>query len=163
MKKYSPSWPDKSRQRGLTLLEVLISMAIMSVLVTATGYAISSSLKIGQENRRNQDAAEVAQAILERYRTHWRSFDSYATKGVPAGLSTLIAKLPGSYTVTINPNTTLNPDGSVASDTTVIPPVSPKTIPTYSNVPSLRQLTVEIKEGSRVRAWLETKIGNPTP
>jgi prepilin-type N-terminal cleavage/methylation domain-containing protein len=142
-------------KRGLTLLEVLISMMIMSVLVTAIGYAVSSSLKVGQENRRNQDAVEVAQAIVERYRTHWRDDRPYACKEVP-NVASLLGKLPG-YTVNINIAAAFKPDGTAA------PEPDCSTTPYTGDPPPLRQIVVTISQGARVRAQLETKIGDPSP
>jgi prepilin-type N-terminal cleavage/methylation domain-containing protein len=142
-------------KRGLTLLEVLISMAIMSVLVTVIGYAISSSLRVGQESRRNQDATEVAQAIIERYRTFWRDVGNYTCKKTP-DVADLLGKLPG-YDITINVAAAFKPDGTAVSQPTC------KNGNITGETPPLRQILVTISQGARVRARLETKIGDPNP
>jgi prepilin-type N-terminal cleavage/methylation domain-containing protein len=143
--------------QGLSLLEVLISISIMSVLVTAIGYAVSSSLKIGQETRRNQDAVEAAQAVLERYRTLWRDGVAYTCNDEP-NLTALLAKLPATYTVTVRHDVAFKPDGSAVAE-----PDCTNRSSLVGNPPPLRQVTVQIKEGSRMRASLETKMGNPNP
>ncbi len=56
----------RGRAGGFTLMEALITLAIMAVLMAALGTAFSASMTSFQENQRIATASQTARAVLQR-------------------------------------------------------------------------------------------------
>ncbi|MGQ9563447.1 MAG: prepilin-type N-terminal cleavage/methylation domain-containing protein [Thermogutta sp.] len=54
------------RTRGLTLLEVLLSLGLIAILLTALGTAVDFHYRVVQSARRQVEEAQLARALLER-------------------------------------------------------------------------------------------------
>ena len=56
----------RNGQRGFTLIEVLVSMAILAMLMTAIGAAMHSSLQSYTENEKSLALTQAARSVLDR-------------------------------------------------------------------------------------------------
>lgn len=56
----------RCRARGLTLLEVLLSLGLIAILLSALGAAIDFHYRVVQSARRQVEEAQLARALLER-------------------------------------------------------------------------------------------------
>lgn len=148
------------KRKGMSLIEILIAMAVLTILVTAVAYAVTGMMNITRDSRISAASANYAQAVVERYRTYWRDPTKYfdasvatdpnysAYYAVLPDVSDLESKLDSSYKVIIDPHEMLNPDGTVFSQPS--PPVSPEA----------RRLRVIVEQpAGRVRAQISTIIG----
>lgn len=137
----------KHKRAGFTLVEVLVALAVLTIVLGVVAASIGSSLQISRQSRINAFASEYVQSVAERYRTHW-SVPAYYTAGsTPPDLSALASKLQSAgLTATINAAQVINPDGTPFTGT---------------SQPPLRRIVVEVRQGSNLRARLVTDIGNP--
>lgn len=131
--------------KGLTLVEVLISLGVLGIIMVAAASGIVNSSQVSRENRINAQAAQYAQAVLERYRILWADASNYNSNTNPT-LTDLdsVIKTPLSLNVTIT-KYALNADGTVSA----------------ANPPPLRKVVIEVRQGSasgKLRARLETQI-----
>ena len=136
------------RTKGLTLVEILIALAVLSITLAVFTASMGSSLDVGRRSRIDAIASEYAQSVLERYRVHWSNPAYFASGTHPnlpddlrnrlssAGLRASISTLP------------VNPDGSAFTGTTA---------------PPLRRVVVEVHRGSQLMTRLSGEIGNPRP
>lgn len=65
--------PRRLRQRGLGLVELMISLALCAALLTATGVAIDASLKSYSIQQQQASAVQKARLIMHRIQTYIRS------------------------------------------------------------------------------------------
>ncbi len=132
---------------GFSLVEVLVALAILTIVLGVVASSIGSSLQISRQSRINAYASEYVQSVVERYRAHWSVPANYSSGATPPGLSGLADKLSqANMTATINASQVINPDGTAFTGT---------------GQPPLRRLVVEVRRGSEVRARVVTDIGNP--
>jgi len=136
------------RTKGLTLVEILIALAVLSVTLAVFTASMGSSLDVSRRSRIDTIASEYAQSVLERYRVYWSNPAYFAGGTHPnlpddlrnrlssAGLRASISTLP------------VNPDGSAFTGTTA---------------PPLRRVVVEVYRGNRLMTRLSGEIGNPRP
>ena len=136
------------RTKGLTLVEILIALAVLSITLAVFTASMGSSLDVSRRSRIDTIASEYAQSVLERYRVHWSNPAYFASGRHPdlpddlrnrlssAGLRASISTLP------------VNPDGSAFTGTTA---------------PPLRRVVVEVHRGSQLMTRLSGEIGNPRP
>lgn len=132
---------------GFTLVEVLVALAVLTLVLGAVAASIGSSLQVSRQSRINAIASEYVQSVTERYRTHWSVPANYTAGSTPPDLSALASKLASAgLTATINATQAINPDGTAFTGT---------------GQPPLRRIVVEVRQGSNVRARVVTDIGNP--
>ncbi len=132
---------------GFTLVEVLIALAVLTIVLGVVAASIGSSLQISRQSRINAFASEYVQSVAERYRAHWSVPANYSAGSTPPDLSALATKLQSAnLTATINATQVINPDGTAFTGT---------------GQPPLRRIVVEVRQGSNTRARLVTDIGNP--
>ncbi len=137
----------KRESRGFTLVEVLVALAVLTIVLGVVAASIGSSLQISRQSRINAFASEYVQSVVERYRAHWSVPANYAAGSTPPDLSALASKLQSAgLTATINATQVINPDGTTFTGT---------------GQPPLRRIVLEVRQGSNVRARLVTDIGNP--
>jgi len=65
------------RSRGLTLLEVLLSLGLIAILLSALGAAVDFHYRVVQSARRQVEEAQLARALLERIAQDIRGAVSY--------------------------------------------------------------------------------------
>jgi prepilin-type N-terminal cleavage/methylation domain-containing protein len=135
------------RTKGLTLVEILIALAVLSITLAVFTASMGSSLDVGRRSRIDAIASEYAQSVLERYRVHWSNPANFASERHPdladlrnrlssAGLRASVNTLP------------VNPNGSAFTGTTA---------------PPLRRVVVEVYRGAQLMTRLSGEIGNPRP
>lgn len=64
----SPSPSTASRRRGMTLLEVMLSISVMTIAMVMFSGVVSSTARMGGEKRRASVAAQAARSQLEAMR-----------------------------------------------------------------------------------------------
>lgn len=133
--------------RGFTLVEVLIALAILTIILGVATASIGSSLQVSRQSRINAIASEYVQSVAERYRAHWSVPDNYNRGSRPPDLAALASKLTSAnLSATIDDTQKINPDGTRFEG---------------SGQPPLRRVVVEVRQGSSTRARLVIDIGNP--
>lgn len=92
-------YPKLATQKGLTLLEMLFSMAIFSLVVLTSFYALTMAHQLSQESRQRLLALNAARSALEEIKnTNLPNVPSISTaQFVPAGLRN------GAMTIQTNP------------------------------------------------------------
>jgi prepilin-type N-terminal cleavage/methylation domain-containing protein len=131
------------KNRGLSLIEVLISLAILGVVIVGVASSMASNLKITASSNRQSVATEYVDAALEKYRVHWRSIYNYKRARRP-NLSRMNRSLSADMRV-VHSMRKLDVDGQVTS-------VSP---------PPMREVTIEVYRGGKLLARGSTIIGRP--
>ena len=136
------------RAKGLSLIEVIISVGILSVIITFVAVALSGGLRISRDNQLNAAANSYVQAVIEEIRGAWVKPENYSAAIVP-NLTQFNSKLPtGFSTPVIDVTGQLNADGTNFTGT---------------GVPPMRRVVVSVSYGGRVRAKIDTRVGNPKP
>lgn len=137
----------KPKSSGFTLVEVLVALAVLTIVLGVVAASIGSSLQISRQSRINAFVSEYVQSVAERYRSHWSVPANYTAGSTPPDLAALASKIQSvNLTATINAAQVINPDGTAFTGT---------------GQPPLRRIVVEVRQGSNVRARLVTDIGNP--
>lgn len=131
-------------QQGLSLIEILISLAIIGVVIVAVAGSMASNLKVSSSSNEQSLAMEYVNGALEQYRIHWKSASYYSAADTPDSLAALNRMLPSGFTVTLAAEN-LDVDGS---QTTASPP-------------PMRKVTITVKRGDKVLARGATLIGKP--
>jgi len=137
------------RTTGLTLVEILIALAVLSVTLAIFTASMGSSLDVSRRSRIDTIASEYAQSVLERYRVHWSNpanFASGTRPNLPADLQNRLSSAGLRASISTPPP--VNPDGSAFTGTTA---------------PPLRRVVVEVYRGSQLMTRLSGEIGNPRP
>ncbi len=80
--------------RGYTLVEVLISSAILVVSIAAVAVIISRGSKINREDMLRRRAFQVMEEILERSDLSFKNYDNLLNT-IGVGNTTIIQDLPG--------------------------------------------------------------------
>jgi len=132
------------KQRGLSLIEVLISLAILGVVIVAVAGSMASNLKVTSASNRESVAVKYVDSALELYRVHWRSSSNYARARRP-NLNRLNRMLDHGMTVRISRPQGLNFDGN----------------PTSVHNPPMRRVTIKVLRDGKVIAQGSTVIGRP--
>jgi prepilin-type N-terminal cleavage/methylation domain-containing protein len=136
------------RTKGLTLVEILIALAVLSITLAVFTASMGSSLDIGRRSRVDAIASEYAQSVLESYRVYWSNPANFAggtRPNLPADLQDRLSSAGLSASISTLP---VNPDGSAFAGTTA---------------PPLRRVVVEVYRGNRLMTRLSGEIGNPRP
>ena len=136
------------RTKGLTLVEILIALAVLSITLAVFTASMGSSLDVSRRSRIDTIASEYAQSVLERYRVHWSNpanFASGTRPNLPADLQNRLSSAGLRASISTLP---VNPDGSAFTGTTA---------------PPLRRVVVEVYRGNRLMTRLSGEIGNPRP
>jgi prepilin-type N-terminal cleavage/methylation domain-containing protein len=136
------------RTKGLTLVEILIALAVLSVTLAIFTASMGSSLDVSRRSRIDTIASEYAQSVLERYRVHWSNPDNFARgrhPDLPADLRNRLSSAGLRATINTLP---VNPDGSAFTGTTA---------------PPLRRVVVEVYREGQLMTRLSGEIGNPRP
>jgi len=93
------------RQRGSTLVEILVAVTIIALVLTAVSAMISMSVKLAENNEKKQLALQKAEEALEFFRkersiSSWNSFSNsltdeaiYCVSAFPEQIASLSAQL----------------------------------------------------------------------
>lgn len=65
---------SKQSQQGLSLVEVLVSMTLMTVLIVAIASPLAGLFKISQESKELVEANSAARSALETARSAWQTY-----------------------------------------------------------------------------------------
>lgn len=74
-----------TRERGFTLVEVLIAFAIVALALVAVHQAFAMALDVSRRSTSVTRAALVAESVLEELEVRFRSTGNIAARGVLAG------------------------------------------------------------------------------
>ncbi|MEM7734672.1 MAG: prepilin-type N-terminal cleavage/methylation domain-containing protein [Deinococcota bacterium] len=74
----------RKQQKGLTLVEVLVALAIIAITMVMFGY-FSSSLQATGNSRRETAAANFARSYLDALRSQWQDLTMYRDGGRESG------------------------------------------------------------------------------
>jgi len=136
------------RTKGLTLVEILIALAVLSITLAVFTASMGSSLDVSRRSRIDTIASEYAQSVLERYRVHWSNPAYFASGTHPDLPDDLQNRLSSAGLYASISTLSVNPDGSAFTGTTA---------------PPLRRVVVEVYRGSQLMTRLSGEIGNPRP
>lgn len=94
-----------NRQEGSTLIEILVAVSVIALVLTAVSAMMSMSVKLSDNNEKQQLALQKAQEALEFFRkeraiNNWRFFSSflgnearYCISSLPESVASISAKL----------------------------------------------------------------------
>lgn len=155
----------KSYKSGLTLIEILVALSILSIISLAITGLMVSNLQLRRQNQLDLEAQQFAYALLERYKDHWSVRENYRYSGnlsitIPTFVQELASGLvtpPGGISSADIQYACLRTDGD-ASLTDASAPLS-----CSEADPPLRRVTVRLFDNrGGLRATLSTEIGRPT-
>jgi prepilin-type N-terminal cleavage/methylation domain-containing protein len=159
----------KSNSRsGLTLVEIMVAIAIFSIIMLALSGTIIQGLKLRRSNSIESEALAVAASALEVHKNAWADFENYKcfSSTSSAGRS-LGSCTKTSYAPAINIPSIFkqDPPTYLCLDRKGVPyPEATCNDADDSFVPELRRVTVTIHDQQNtIRAQLFTEIGNPLP
>ena len=96
---------NTNKQSGSTLIEILVAVSIIALVLTAVSAMISMSIKLSDNNEKQQLALQKAQEALEFFRKErainsWYSFSSflidgerYCVSSLPESVASISTKL----------------------------------------------------------------------
>lgn len=160
------------KNQGLTLVEIIVAIAVFSIIMLALSGTIVSGLRLRRDNTLESQALTYAASVLEQYKSFWadgKNFRCYNPDS-PSGLSTpecqtLPAKvfwpdippIPSSFQndpLSIEV-TCVDLDGNIISNATC---------KDDNFIPPLRRVSITLMDQqNQQRAQLTTEIGNPNP
>jgi prepilin-type N-terminal cleavage/methylation domain-containing protein len=136
---------NSGRNRGFSLLEVMVAISVLSIVVLAI--SLIPALGLGRNNDARTYAVNVAREVLDSYRSKWqdrKDFRQGIPPTLPGSLSfDCVLRTPLVLAYTINTK-------SFALESTV-------------DIPKVRQVTVVIDCPQAGQTSLSTYIGDPNP
>jgi len=130
--------------QGLSLVEVLISMAILGVVIVAVASSMATNLKVTSSSHEQNVALKYVDSALELYRIHWRSMSNYESTSNP-NMEQINRMLGQGMTAVIEAPEGLDFDGN----------------PTSAHNPPMRRITIMVLRGDKLLAKGSTVIGKP--
>lgn len=144
----------KATQRGLTLVEILVALAIFGIVVAFSTSTTISNLALSRANQDNAKATAYAQAVLDGYRDSWSgSYDKYMNKE-EFDLSQLPA-LPNNYSITIEKDGIV----TIMVGTTNVTKLSLNA----ECRPQIREVRIKMNKNETEIMNLSTRIADPFP
>lgn len=151
-----------ANKRGLSLIEVLIALSILSIIGVAVMGIMVSSLRVRRESQRAVEAQQFAYTVLERHKEYWANVQNYKldpeypNNSLPLyvrseDLASEVAATGFSLDLRYS---CLDRHGTVMSG-------GEDTLNCTIPDPDLRAVTVTLKEGDTQRARLYTEVGRP--
>lgn len=162
------------KDRGLTLVEVLVALGIFAIVSASITALMTSGLRTRQVSQRTLNAQQVAYAIIEDHKNFWSVKGNYTIKTGTGATNQILLPNWGSASYLQNVGVEvaniglsygcLDADGTDRTNT-----VAPTVITTQAQVlncsvgdPGLRRITVTIQDSQgRVTANLTSEIGKP--
>jgi prepilin-type N-terminal cleavage/methylation domain-containing protein len=158
---------DPKQQAGLTLVEIIVAIAVFSVIMLALSGTIVEGLRVRRNTSAESEALAVAASALELHKNAWADYENYkcfsstsAKRSLPvcsnASYQPMIS-IPSAFKQNALSYTCLNSAG-------VEYPATQCNNSNDTFVPEIRRVTVTIRDQQdNVRAQLFTEIGNPVP
>jgi prepilin-type N-terminal cleavage/methylation domain-containing protein len=152
-------------ERGLTLIEILVALSILSIISLAITGLMVSNLQLRRQNQLDLEAQQFAYALLERHKDHWSVRERYTYNGdisnnIPRFIQELNSGLispPGGISSADISYACLLSDG----DSAITDPSQP--LNCSQTDPPLRRVTVRLFDNrGTLRASLSTEIGKPS-
>jgi prepilin-type N-terminal cleavage/methylation domain-containing protein len=141
----SRSSSSRGRDRGFSLLEVMVSIAVLSIVVLAI--SLIPALGLGRNNDTRTYAVNLAREVLDSYRSLWQDSNEFRLGNAPG--------LPGKLRF-----------GCTWQNPLVVPyTIEPTSfaMQVTSGTPKVRQVTVVINCPQAGQTSLSTYIGDPNP
>lgn len=152
-------------KKGLSLVEVLVALAVFSIIGVAITALMVQGLQVRRENALNTQAQAYASSVLESYKSHWANVENYKTFDQDLDTIDNLPDKPAAFALElseINIDTECIDLNGVPWEEDRCSPSSPTS--TFTVAPPLRRVTVKlIDQEDKVRANLVTEIGNPRP
>ena len=137
----------KQKTSGLTLVEIIVAIAVFSIIMLALSGTIVQGLQLRRKNSVDSQALAYATSILETYKNFWSDSDNFRFARTPEFPATPPA-LETADPVTDIAMTCLKVDGNEET--------------TMGAACALRRVQVTVKDlKGDVYANLVTEIGNP--
>jgi prepilin-type N-terminal cleavage/methylation domain-containing protein len=155
------------KEQGLTLVEIIIAIAVFSIIMLALSGTIVSGLQLRRSNTLEAQALAYAASVLEQYKSFWADPQNYAcyNPDSAAGLGgadcppkIYAPALPPVPTAFVNDPINIQ-IACVNSAGGIVPKAACK-----AATPALRRVAVTLTDQQgKIRANLLTEIGNPQP
>lgn len=142
-----------NRDRGFTLIEVLVAVSILGLMAVVLSNGVISNLRATHYTRTSAGAKAYAQSVLEAYRSAWSEVDNYKNKttpdlsGLPALPDPYRDKTPVVKITDVPLKDEAGNDITKAKDT---------------NVVQVRQVEITIFKSSAPAVVLSTRISDPS-
>lgn len=133
--------------KGFTLVEVLVSLLILSVVAIGFFYVTGANANLFKTSDERSKITVYAQDILERVKINWSDATKFENRDA---IAVPVPPVAG-YTVDPLKVEFLKPDGTVV------------TSGTYVTNPILYKVTLTIKYKSAVYYTVSVRIGHPVP
>ena len=139
------------KNAGFSLIELLISVAVFSIIMLALSGLIVNGLQVRRGSSNEIQALAYANAFLERYKSHWIESVNYQD-GIMVDAASLPV-LPTGFTQEGPYFACIDEAGNEID-----------AVSCADSVPPLRRVSLSVKGADgTVLADLSTEIGNPTP
>jgi prepilin-type N-terminal cleavage/methylation domain-containing protein len=73
----------KHRERGLTLVELIVAIAVFAIIMLALSGTIVNGLQVRRKNSAQAHAVAYANSVIEQYKSFWSDSDNYNKYGTP--------------------------------------------------------------------------------
>jgi prepilin-type N-terminal cleavage/methylation domain-containing protein len=155
------------KEQGLTLVEIIIAIAIFSIIMLALSGTIVSGLQLRRDNTLESQALAYAASVLEQYKSFWADPKNYSCYNPDSagGLGNSDCP-PGVYAPALPAIPEAFATTPIAIDISCVDRAGNTITNTAckSATPPLRRVSVTLKDQQgKVRANLLTEIGNPQP
>ncbi|MCA9840204.1 MAG: type II secretion system protein [Trueperaceae bacterium] len=140
-----------SRHAGFSLIELLIAVAVFSVVMLALSGILVNGLQLRRSNSNEIQALAYANTVLERYKSHWVESSNYSAGTLVN--AAYLPSLPSGFSQQGPTFDCLDELGNVIETATCV-----------TMVPPLRRISLVVKDADgEILANLVTEIGNPAP
>ena len=148
--------------KGLSLIEVLISLSILSIIGVAVMGIMVSSLRVRRESQRAAEAQQFAYTVLERHKEYWNNVQNYKLdEAQPSNSLPLYVRSDALSSEVAATGFSLDLRYGCLDRNGVT--MAGSEAPLYCAIPDpdLRSVTIILKEGEKQRARLYTEVGRP--
>jgi prepilin-type N-terminal cleavage/methylation domain-containing protein len=153
----------KNRTQGFGLVEIVVAIAIFSIVMAAVSSSLISNMQLRQRNQKSLAAQQYALEALEIHKNHWSIVDNYrgrttSTPFTAPSAPNLVAfdnRRPGYVQTPTYSYSCLSSAGTML-------PLTTNSLNCSVSNPDLRRVTVVITDlNNTVLARLTTEIGRP--
>lgn len=150
------------KQQGLTLVELMISLAVFAIIMLALSGTIVQGLQLRRSNSLESQALAYSASVLENYKSFWsdkKKFDCFASNSDECAAYTSYFAGP-----TIPPVPTIFQNATTQITIECVDINGTVSASCPSEIPDLRRVTVTLVDSKgKINANLMTEIGNPLP
>ena len=134
------------KRAGLTLIEVLVALSILSIMVIALSGLMTSSLQARQVSVERSTANRYIESVLNRYKSTWTREVDYNSAANPPNIPPVPAGFDTDIGLDLSP---YNADGTDYNDDTATGP------------PAIRRVQISLSKQGEVVASMATEIARP--